>query len=125
MFHINSIFDDLIALTSTTKYPPTTIYTSADSLYIEIATAGFSKDDLLVSTDDSYLIIEGSRQSSQYPTDAVFHQKGIAFRDFTLKYHINPTYDLPSSTITYNDGLLRIKIPKLSTKKSKKVLEIT
>lgn len=120
-----SIFDDLVALTSSTKYPPTTIYSAGDSLFIEVATAGFAKSDLTVSVDGSYLIIEGEKATQPYPNDATFYQKGIAFRNFILKYHINSIYNLEEAIINYSNGLLQIQIPKISAKKSKKILEIT
>ena len=96
---------------TTNGYPLTDIYKEEDgSQVIEMALAGFSKEDILINTEANKITI--SADSSKMKGQLTENRRRIAKRAFKksfVDYH--NTLDFCSSNATFENGLLRIKIP--------------
>jgi len=96
---------------TTTGYPLTDIYKEEDgSQVIEMALAGFSKEDILINTEANKITI--SADGSKLKGQLVENRRRIAKRAFKksfVDYH--NTLDFGSSNATFENGLLRIQIP--------------
>ena len=96
---------------TTNGYPITDIYKEEDgSQVIEMALAGFSKEDILINTEANKITI--SAEGSKLKGQLVENRRRIAKRAFKksfVDYH--NTLDFGSSNATFENGLLRIKIP--------------
>ena len=96
---------------TTTGYPLTDIYKEEDgSQVIEMALAGFSKEDILINTEANKITI--SAEGSKLKGQLVENRRRIAKRAFKksfVDYH--NTLDFGSSNATFENGLLRIQIP--------------
>ena len=96
---------------TTNGYPLTDIYKEEDgSQVIEMALAGFSKEDILINTEANKITI--SADSSKMKGQLAENRRRIAKRAFKksfVDYH--NTLDFCSSNATFENGLLRIKIP--------------
>ena len=96
---------------TTNGYPLTDIYKEEDgSQVIEMALAGFSKDDILINTEANKITIsaEGSKLKGQLSENRRRIAKR-AFKKSFVDYH--NTLDFGSSNATFENGLLRINIP--------------
>ena len=96
---------------TTNGYPLTDIYKEEDgSQVIEMALAGFSKEDILINTEANKITIsaDGSRLKGQLAENRRRIAKR-AFKKSFVDYH--NTLDFGSSNATFENGLLRIKIP--------------
>lgn len=108
------------------KYPPTNISkTGEHSWLIELAVAGFSKDDLKVTLQkDNVLEVSGSLADERQAKDVQYIRRGIGLRSFTEQYALAENARV--GDISLVDGLLKISIerdpPKLP---EPKVLKIT
>ena len=96
---------------TTNGYPLTDIYKEEDgSQVIEMALAGFSKEDILINTEANKITI--SADGSKLKGQLAENRRRIAKRAFKksfVDYH--NTLDFSSSNATFENGLLRIQIP--------------
>lgn len=119
-----SLFIDYICKTyptDTTKtvsnYPPTDIYEIDGTVYVEIALAGFKKEELEVSLDNRKLSIT-SKAKPTYDSLKNFIHRGISKKQFTRTVMFNAEYII--TACSFADGILAItlvpddlKLPKL------------
>lgn len=93
-----------IGLNMSQKFPPCNIQNSDDGkgVLIEVALAGFKKDELNVKREGNILSVEG--KSKREPKQGGFQQ--IAYRDFSRKWSVAPNIKIES--VTFEDGLLSI-----------------
>jgi len=90
------------------NYPPyNTVKLSNHEYRVEVALAGFKKDDLKVYTQEGKLILEGSKEGDG--RDYV-HQ-GLAQRSFTRTWALPD--DLVVKKVDFQDGLLLIDIDRV------------
>ena len=89
----DNMFDDLMRVStqqSTSNYPPYNIVqTNEDEYMISLAVAGFGLDNLSVTKDKKFLIIEGK----EYQPDSEkivpnYLHKGISNRDFRREFQL-------------------------------------
>ena len=106
---------------STNGYPLTDIYTDDHhNQVIEMALAGFRIEDIKVETQSNHITI-----SSEGVEALVNGRKGrIARRGFERTFvDYNNELELSESTVTFEHGLLKIKIP-MKQHKMPKILDI-
>ena len=117
------LFDDLKGLSSNLKgsaasYPPYNIKQVDDNKYvIEMAVAGFGKQDIEITTQDGVLAIRG--QVNNEAGDYIF--KGIADRAFTRTFTLADTVEVKNADLF--NGMLKIWLERFipEEKKPKKI----
>ena len=88
-------------------YPPYDIVKSGEDKYcIEMALAGFTKDEISVEVKEEYLTIAGDA-SDRHDNSAYVH-KGIGRRAFQKKFCLNETVEVEGADLT--DGVLHIRL---------------
>jgi len=94
------------------SYPPyDLVKIDDDSFKLALAVAGFSKDNLSVTVDNSTLIIKGdSTAGSEDEKSEVLH-KGIANRKFTRTFALGEYMEVVGAEI--KDGMLNIDIERI------------
>jgi molecular chaperone IbpA len=116
------ILDQLKEITSTKPtYPPYDIVSLKDDInLLNVAVAGFTKDEITVTVQDSVLTIEG-RQSDKQKGEVVY--QGIATRDFKLSLAVAEYWEVTKANL--ENGMLTIQFNKeLPEEKKPKVIEI-
>lgn len=95
---------------------PCNEYMENNHYLLEIAAAGFSKEEISVqiinNTTLSILIAHSAPTDSNART---FITRKIAQRTFQLSKLIPPEYDIDGVTCTFKDGLLKIAVPPRKT----------
>lgn len=87
------------------RYPPHNIIKVDEYKYIvELATAGFSQDDLAVVVEDKVLKISGGAA----PDEREYIQKGISTKSFLKTIPLIDTVEVRGAT--YTNGILRIEL---------------
>lgn len=103
-----------------TSYPPYNIFKSKDNYVLEIAAAGFSKEDIKITVKELTLTVEGSALPS---VDNYVH-KGIATRDFKQDFALAEYVVVDGAEM--KDGMLRILLrQELPEEKKPKVISIS
>lgn len=91
------------------SYPPYNIKKISDDKYeIEIAIAGFKKEDLRVELNDHQLVIEGKKESKEESKDVDYVYKGIASRHFRQSFALADHVKVHESE--FKDGILTVKL---------------
>ena len=104
-------FDRLQTLHETqSNYPPyNLIQVSNVESRLELALAGFKKEEVNVYTQDGKLFVEG--QKADVETERTFVHRGVAQRSFTRSWTLSDETEVRS--VTFEDGLLVIDLGKI------------
>jgi len=104
--YLNRFWED----TSTSNYPPyNLIQVNNHESKLEIALAGFKKDELKVFTEFGKLYVEGKKEESE--VDGEFIHKGLASRNFQRVWTV--TDDTKVGSVEFVDGLLTVELNKI------------
>ena len=92
------------------NYPPyNLIQLNNHESTLEIALAGFKKDELRVFTEFGKLHVEGSKEESK--VDGTFIHQGLAQRSFQRVWTISD--DTKIGSVKFEDGLLSVELNKI------------
>ncbi len=92
------------------NYPPyNLIQVNNHESKLEIALAGFKKDELKVYTEFGKLYIEGKKEESE--VDGTFVHKGLAQRSFQRVWTVSDDTEIGS--VEFTDGLLTVELKKI------------
>ena len=110
--------DDLTK--SIPNYPPYNIKKTGDNTYvIEIAVAGFAKQDIEIELADSKMIVKGNIQNNDSDDNFLF--KGIANRAFTRTFALDEQVEVQDAAMM--NGMLKVFLERIipEHKKPKKI----
>jgi molecular chaperone IbpA len=100
------------------NYPPyNTVKVNETDYLVEVALAGFKRENLSVYTENGKLFIVGQRNKADSDNRDYVHH-GIATREFTRVWSLPD--DLEVKSVTFEDGLLSIKLVKILPENQKK-----
>ena len=88
------------------SYPPYNIKRNGDKFTIEMALAGFSKDDIEVTVTEDMLTVSSNKENSK--KDELY--KGISDRKFTRNFSMAD--DIVVKDVKLKDGLLTIELER-------------
>ena len=104
--YLNRFWDN----TTTENYPPyNLVQISNVESRLEIALAGFKKNEVKVYTEFGKLYVEGKKEESE--GDGEFVYKGLAQRSFERQWTISE--DCEVRQVSFDDGLLVVKLGKI------------
>jgi molecular chaperone IbpA len=116
------LFDTFKQISSDVKiggYPPYNIYKDKDTYTLELAVAGFSKDDIKITVQELTLTVEGAVEAVK----GEYVHKGIATRDFKQEFALAEYVVVRGAEL--KDGMLKIVLEKeLPEEKKPKTIEI-
>ena len=106
------LFDDVERrfANSTNNYPPYNILKhDENSFEIEVAVAGFDREDISVEVDQNQLRITGRRTKED--DAAKYIHRGLAARDFERVFTLADHMEVGEAEMT--NGILRVKITRV------------
>ena len=99
-----------------TNYPPYNVIKESNTEFrLEIALAGFKKNEITVYTENNKLFVEGTKEVDS-GKEYVHH--GLANRAFTRTWTISD--DVEVKNVLFEDGLLIIKLSRIIPDHQKK-----
>jgi molecular chaperone IbpA len=112
----DKFFDDVERLMSmdvqksVSNFPPHNILKLDESHYIvELAVAGFSKDEIDISVENGTLTVKGVKEEKE--STVQYLHKGIGTRSFTKTLTISDTIEVRGAE--FKDGILRIGLENI------------
>lgn len=92
------------------KFPHYDIYEESDATILQVALAGYSKDDVSVTVENSLLTISHECKGCTLESGGVgvYKHKGIAKRSFKLKFAMGKSSEVTSASM--ENGVLTVKI---------------
>ena len=105
--YLNRFWD---GVDTTSNYPPYNIIeiNNVESR-LEVALAGFKKDELKVFTEFGKLHVQGTKEKQE--DDRTFRHRGVAARDFTRIWSLSDDTEIRG--VEFTDGLLVVKLGKI------------
>ncbi len=123
----NSIFDELSKqITAQSTFPPyNMVMDSEDDYSIEIAVAGYAKDEIDIEVENDIITVTGKAKQSTsdnpFNDSPLYIHQGIAKRKFTRKFGLGEHMEVVGAS--QDNGILTIKVKKVvpEEKKPKKI----
>ena len=111
----DNMFDELMRVSaqqSTSNYPPYNIVqVNEDETTISLAVAGFGLDNLSVTKDKNFLIIEGKEyQSDSEKIVPNYLHKGISNRDFRREFKLADHWEISNAHLEL--GILSVHLKR-------------
>ena len=105
--YLNRFWD---GVDTSSTYPPYNIIeiNNVESK-LEVALAGFKKDELKVFTEFGKLHVQGTKEKQE--DDRTFRHRGVAARDFTRIWSLSDDTEIRG--VEFTDGLLVVKLGKI------------
>lgn len=103
------------------QYPPYNVrkINDSNSYLIELAVAGFKKEELSVEVENDKLIIKGNTETHK---EDIFLFRGLAYRNFTRTFELAETIEVVGSTLV--NGILSISLKNVRPAKSRRFVDI-
>ena len=95
-------------------HPPTDVYETEEKIIVRVEIAGMQDNDIAVNFDHHILSVGGIRQ--EISEKRAFQQMEIYFGEFSSEIEIFTPIDVEKITAEYQDGFLRITLPKSAPK---------
>ena len=110
--HFESMFDGDVFNIPQVNFPPYNIVKTGDYTYdVELALAGFSKDDITVDYADNILSVKSiKKDEDKKDEDGVLH-RGISKRMFSKTFTIADDVEVKGAEL--KDGLLKISMERI------------
>jgi len=102
------------------NYPPYNIKKTGDNTYvIEIAVAGFARQDIEIELDGGNMVIKGSAKNEEEENNFLY--KGIANRNFTRTFALEDQIEIKDAEMF--NGMLKVFLERIipEHKKPKKI----
>ena len=124
--HFERMFNDDFFNVPTVNYPPYNIVkTGANTYNVEVALAGFSRDDVSVEFAEGILTIKSKDRTESDKPDAdgdIIH-KGISKRYFSKSFTVSDDVEIKGAEL--KDGLLTVSLERIVPESKKaRVIEI-
>ena len=105
--YLNRFWD---GVETTSNYPPYNIIeiNNVESR-LEVALAGFKKDELKVFTEFGKLHVQGTKEKQE--DDRTFRHRGVAARDFSRVWSLSDDTEIRG--VEFTDGLLVVQLGKI------------
>jgi len=109
------LFDE--TYTSAPSYPPYNIVKTDDEHYaIQIAVAGFGKDDIEIESKENSLVIK-TKEKEDVKDETNYLHKGISNRAFTRSFTLSD--DVVVKGATFENGLLNVELERIVPEEKK------
>jgi molecular chaperone IbpA len=106
------LVDEVTNVPTATNYPPYNIIKTSDTDYaIQVAVAGFNKDDIEIETKENTLTVKSKEKDSEVVDEVEYLHKGISNRAFTRAFTIADDVEVKGAS--YENGLLVITLERI------------
>ena len=106
---MDDYFDRLFRTQEQTNYPPYNLIQVSDTeVVLELALAGFKKEEVNVYTQEGKLYVEGKRGDNEEKT---YVHRGVAARSFTRTWTLSDETEVRS--VTFENGLLTVTLGRV------------
>ncbi len=106
--------------------PAVNVVENNDGYEIEVAAPGLRKEDFAIDLDKNLLTLSSEKEYQQdEENEGRFTRREFGYGKFKRSFSLPKTADGEKIKATYNDGILRISIPKKEEAKPKPPRQIT
>lgn len=111
--------------TTNTTLPSVNIKESHEDFEVEVAAPGFTKNDFRIEQNQDLLTISSERKlENETKEGQQFTKREFSYQSFSRSFTLPHTADSEKIEAKYNNGILRVIIPKKDEAKPKPVRQI-
>jgi len=97
------------------------VYQTPTEIVIESAIAGVRPEDLDIDVTTDSITIRGERERNQEVSDEDYFYRECYWGRFSRSVILPEEIDPESATVSFKNGILNVRLPKLNRKKTKKL----
>jgi HSP20 family protein len=112
--------------TTNTTLPSVNIKESSDDFEVEVAAPGLGKNDFRIELNHDLLTISSEKElENETKEDQIFSLREFSYQSFSRSFTLPNTADSEKIGATYENGILRIVIPKKEEARPKPARQIS
>ncbi len=107
--------------------PSVNVKETKEAYKLEVAAPGMKKDDFKVEIKEGHLCIAAETKSEKEEKEENFTRKEFNYQAFSRSFWLPENVKADSIKATYNDGILKIEVPKVKVEKEEpaKVVKVS
>ena len=121
-FYLDDFFDDFM-VSERANTPKCDIYEKDNKYHIEMDIPGFKKEDIRLKVENNYLTVSAKKNNEVEDKSKKYIRRERSFSKFERSIYLGDA-DEDSISAEYKDGMLKVVVPKIEEKESKKYIEI-
>jgi HSP20 family protein len=126
---LSRVFDDFFLPRTTTEdgsltwgwNPVVDIYDNEDNIVIKAELPGVSKKDIEIDIKDRVLTLKGERSADNEVKEDNYYRRESTYGRFERSFTLPANVDPDKIKADYNDGVLKIEVPKPENQKPKQI----
>jgi len=119
---MDKFFGDLPAAIQPTSFVPSLdIYQTKDNVIVEAPLAGIKPEDIKITIENDVLTVEGQTEKKSEIDDKNYYRKEVRYGSFHRSIALPVSVDGDKARAEYEDGVLKITVPKQERIKAKSV----
>ena len=123
---LDRVFDDFTRSTGLRQFTPTVDIVENDSEYeIDVHAPGMKKEDFDLQVDDNRLRISGEKSYEEKDEKKNYYLRESGYGRFERSFPLPDNTDADQIKAEYNDGVLKLHLPKTEKKENQKRIEIS
>ncbi len=123
-YYLDDFFDDFLANSNSEKNAmKCDIYEKGGDYHIEMDVPGFDKKDISINVDNGYLTITAEKQNEEKDEEKNYIRRERSYGKYERSFYLG---DLETDGIKaeFNNGMLKLTVPKKEVVDTKKKIEI-
>lgn len=101
--------------------PPINIYDDKDNVYVDVAVSGYNPDNIELDVQDGVLTIKGNMEKKREIEEKNYYRKEIRMGSFARQIALPSEVYGEKAEANFDNGVLKISIPKKEEIKPKKI----
>lgn len=106
-------------MNESSRIPRVNIAETNEEFLVEMAAPGMKRDDFNIELDNDNLVISTEVQTSNEDKDSSYRRREFSYESFRRSFHLPNTVEADKIKARYQDGMLRLLIPKKEEAKRK------
>ncbi len=110
-----------------TRLPSANIEETDAEFLVELCVPGLKRDDIKIDLEEGVMTIKSEKQEEKKEGNNQMKRREFSFSSFSRSFSLPENVDEDKINARYEDGILKVSIPKkeISTKKPKKEIKIS
>jgi len=105
-------------------FPPVNIVEKTDAYHIELAAPGMEKADFNIKLDGKLLTISSEKKTEKNEENEKMIRKEFSYKSFKRSFTVDEKIDGTNITAKYENGILKLELPKKEEVKNAKDITI-
>ena len=101
--------------------PSVDIYENKDQIVLEAELPGMKQEDFDLSIENNVITLRGERKFEKTDETDNYHRVERSYGAFTRSFTLPQTVSAEGATAEYNDGVLRVTLPKREETKPRRI----